>query len=58
MATRDDEKLVIDYDWWMEPPGTGMTFVFGDWGLFPAHGYEIEDPEVIEVGYSFSSENY
>ncbi len=57
MAACNDEELVSDFGWGVEPSGAGFGRVGLKSDLFPWEGFEIKSPDIIQIGHSFSSED-
>jgi len=42
----------------VESPGTRLDRVRRNWDFFPRESSKVEDPDIIEICYSFSSEDH
>ena len=57
MAACHNKELVIDDARRMEPASTGADLIFVELDFSPPFVLEVEDPEIIQIGESFSSED-
>lgn len=57
VASCDHVEVVVQEDRGVKPPGAGTRFVPGSGDLGPFAGLEVEDPEVVEIGDAFASED-
>ena len=58
MTPSNDKELIIDDNRRMKPSCTRPGFIFINWDFHPAKIFEIEEPEIVKVSYSFTSKDY
>ncbi len=57
MASSNNEELVVDHAGGVEAACTGTDHISFELDFSPTKSLEVEDPEVIQIGHTFSSED-
>lgn len=57
VAASDDKKLVADGAGRVETPRAGPRGIFFYWNFSPCRSFKVVNPEVVEIGHTFSSED-